>query len=105
MIGALGKIKAFAMKTSNRPQSQNVIDHRNFFGTDALDPNYSLEDQQADFVRAVLSGSLPTAPQQIAPPTEIDRQIKTFMETLGQTPQTISVRRVPLLSDFFNGPR
>lgn len=56
------------MKTQGRKQSKNIVDQRNYFGTKAFDPDYSLEDQQADFIRDILRNPKPVAPQKFSLP-------------------------------------
>lgn len=66
------------MKTLGRPQSQNVLDHRNYFGTQAFDPDYSQEDRFADFLQQSLAGVQTPAPQPLEPLT-----IQLLLQALG----------------------
>ena len=56
------------MKVRGRKQSGNIEDLRNYFGTDALDTDYGLEDQQNDFVAHTLANPMPDAPQKFGLP-------------------------------------
>lgn len=55
------------MKSRNRPRSTNIVDQRNYFGTDAFDPDYSWEDRFNDFAKDSLRNPYADNPQKFKP--------------------------------------
>lgn len=51
------------LKTKDRPQSENIEDNRAYFGSDALDSDYSDEDRQRDFVMDAIHNPVADAPR------------------------------------------
>lgn len=61
------------MKTKGRPKSQNIQDVRGYFGSDAVDPDYWVEDRYADFLKQSLANPNPDNPQKFKQPLSIDQ--------------------------------
>lgn len=52
------------MRYKGRKESENIEDRRNYFGSDALDPDYSTEDRYADFAKqSIMAPYLTSKPQ------------------------------------------
>lgn len=62
--------KRVAMKWKGRPQSKNIEDTRNYFGSDAFDPGYSDEDRVRDFMMDAIHNPRVDAPQKFKRRTE-----------------------------------
>lgn len=66
------------MKTKGRAESNNIDDRRNYFGSDANDPDYSFGDRTADFAtQSLLSPYVDPGAQPLLPKPK-KRVVKAF---------------------------